>query len=306
VARPDPTVAKPEPAAARPDPVTAKPEPAAKPDPATTAKPPNPAAAANTAANDAAQKLARCSELQAQKQWQALDDCATDLARLGDDRAERFHATAKQERENERLSGQVRQALRDGDLPEAQAAVELIGTGSVYLGPARDSFATAERQRVDEARRKAQALASAHDCAALKRFTAQLSGATTDRVIAAAQTVNCDDDAAPEHVARAAPASAPALTTKQRKEACDSVDVSDLMTRAAIQYDAGSPSSALSLARIALNCKQTDRMYWLAVMYACAARDVANARLYFPKVPANLQPGIEQKCQQANLDVRSR
>ena len=104
------------------------------------------------------------TELQAQKQWQALDDCATELAGLGaEDRAERFHTTARQERENERLSGQVRQALRDGDLSEAQAAVELIGAGSVYLAAARDSFATAERERVDEVRRKAQALASAHD-----------------------------------------------------------------------------------------------------------------------------------------------
>jgi hypothetical protein len=78
------------------------------------------------------------------------------------------------------------------------------------------------------------------------------------------------------------------------------------MTRAAIQYDSGSASSALSLTRVALDCKQTDRMYWLAVMYACAARDLASARQYFPKVPTNLQSGIERRCQQENLDVRTR
>ena len=78
------------------------------------------------------------------------------------------------------------------------------------------------------------------------------------------------------------------------------------MTRAATQYDAGSAASALSLARVALGCKQTDRMYWLAVMYACAAHDLASAKQYFPRVPANLQPGIERRCQQDNLDVRSR
>jgi len=84
------------------------------------------------------------------------------------------------------------------------------------------------------------------------------------------------------------------------------MDVDDLMTRAAIQYDAGSATSALSFTRVALGCKQSDRMYWLAVMYACAAHDLANARLYFPKVPANLQQGLESKCQRENLDVRSR
>jgi hypothetical protein len=84
------------------------------------------------------------------------------------------------------------------------------------------------------------------------------------------------------------------------------MDVDELMTRAAIQYDAGSASAALSFTRVALGCKQTDRMYWLAVMYACAAHDVASARLYFPKVPSNLQSGLETKCQRENLDVRSR
>jgi hypothetical protein len=78
------------------------------------------------------------------------------------------------------------------------------------------------------------------------------------------------------------------------------------MTRAATDYDGGSPAAALSLTRVALGCKQTDRMYWLAVMYACAAHDAASARQYYARVPANLQPGIERKCQQDNLDVRTR
>lgn len=84
------------------------------------------------------------------------------------------------------------------------------------------------------------------------------------------------------------------------------MNVDDVMTRAAIQFDSGAAGSALSLTRVALGCRQTDRMYWLATMYACAAHDIASARLYFPRVPANLQSGIEHKCQQNNLDVRSR
>jgi serine/threonine protein kinase len=103
----------------------------------------------------------------------------------------------------------------------------------------------------------------------------------------------------------AAVASAPS-SSRRRNDSCDTVDVDDLMTRAAIQYDAGAATSALSFTRVALGCKQTDRMYWLAVMYACAARDLPNARLYFPKVPANLQSGLETKCQRENMDVRSR
>jgi serine/threonine protein kinase len=121
-----------------------------------------------------------------------------------------------------------------------------------------------------------------------------------------------------ERAARAASAKAPAAerstaapsppssSRPKRSDSCDAMDVDELMTRAAIQYDAGSATSALSFTRVALGCKQTERMYWLAVMYACAAHDLANARLYFPKVPANLQSGLETKCQRENLDVRSR
>ena len=361
--------AKLPPAAAPPAPTTTA---AARPNEATPAEAsairPAPAGAPR-GDSEAAQKLAHCGDLQSQKQWQALDDCATELARLGsDDRAEKLHTTARQERQNERLHDKLRQALRDGDLQEAQAALQLIGAGSVYLGPARDSFTTAERDRADEARRKAQSLAASHDCAGIKRYIAELGSSATDRVLAAARTVSCDEQLAPDErpdkadrdkpdkadrdkpdkadrdkpdkpdrdkpdkadrdkpdrdkpdkadrdkpdrdkpdrAARPASPPGPALTAKQRKEACDSVDVSDLMTRAATQYAAGAPGAALSLARIALGCKQTDRMYWLATMYACAAHDAAAARQYFPRVPSNLQPGIEQKCQQDNLDPRSR
>jgi eukaryotic-like serine/threonine-protein kinase len=103
----------------------------------------------------------------------------------------------------------------------------------------------------------------------------------------------------------AAAASSPSSSRKQNDN-CDSLDVDDLMTRAAIKYDAGDATRALSFTRVALGCQPNDRMYWLAVMYACAAHDLANARLYFPKVPANLQSGLETKCQRENMDVRSR
>jgi hypothetical protein len=41
-------------------------------------------------------------------------------------------------------------------------------------------------------------------------------------------------------------------------------------------------------------------------MYACAAHDLATARQFFSKVAAGLQSGLERKCQQSNLDVRTR
>jgi hypothetical protein len=293
------------------------PGPAAPPDPPAVA--PKPAAAAPTPASDdeRAGKVAACAELQRAQRWQDLDGCAAELAKLGaSGKAEQLRATARQELQNGLLDGQARDALHSGSLYQARAALQQIDPGSVYLGPLRDAFAAAEQQRTDEAHRRAQQLAAAHDCAALRRLIAQLTASGTERVVAAAQDVTCREDAPPEHATHAAAppaerAARPAATpsdhaSRPRKGSCDSVDVPELMTRAATEYDAGSASAALSLARVALGCKQTDRMYWLAVMYACAAHDAASARHYFPKVPANLQSGIEHRCQQDNLDVRTR
>jgi serine/threonine protein kinase len=328
------------------NPATANPAPGVSTPSASQVAQAVPASAAGAGTGEFArrQKLGRCAELEAQKAWRALDDCASELGKLGvADKAEQLHATARQELANQQQADRVQQALRDGSLKDAQAALRQIGSGSVYLAALRDAFARAEQQRADDARRKAQGLASAHDCAGLKRLVTLLGTTGTDRVVAAAQGVTCDDapavarapdrpavpaspppatrtpakpdePASPPPATRtpakpdepASPPPAIAAASPPRKASCDSVNVDDVMTRAAIQYDSGAASSALSLTRVALGCKQTDRMYWLAVMYACAAHDLASAKLYFPRVPANLQSGIERKCQQDNLDVRAR
>jgi serine/threonine-protein kinase len=315
---PGPTA--PDPAAAATRPTAAAPTAAAPTAAAPTAAAPTaaaPAAASESKSEDErAAKLTACAELQRAQRWQDLEACASALAALGaSGKAEELRATARQEIQNELLDRQARRALRSGNLAQARAALQQIDPGSAYLAPLRDAFAAAEQQRTDEAHRRAQQLAGAHDCAGLRRLIAQLTASSTERVVAAALDVTCRDDAPAEHARTALPperaarpSTPPAAehAVRPRKGSCDSVDVSELMTRAATEYDAGSPSAALSLARIALGCKQTDRMYWLAVMYACAAHDAASARQYFTHVPANLQAGIERKCQQDHLDVRTR
>ena len=303
----------------RPAPVIAAPAPS--PGPATAPSPPPTTAALATAGPsdaDRAQQLAKCAELQTQHRWQELDDCASRLAQLGlSAKAEQLRAAAHQEQQDQLLDDQAQRALEAGQLASAQATLAQIDAGSVYLAALRERFAAAEHQRTDEAAHKARALASAHDCAALRRLVGQLADTSTDRVVAAARDVTCSESAgpparpvratargaghAPERIAEAG---APA--TRPRKVSCETVDVPDLMTRAATQYDAGEPATALSFTRVALGCQQTDRMYWLAVMYACAAHDLAAARQFFPRVAAGLQSGLERKCQQSNLDVRTR
>ncbi|HEX3763879.1 MAG TPA: protein kinase [Kofleriaceae bacterium] len=265
------------------------------------------AAPATTSDDGRAARLGACEELQRARRWQDLDRCATELGKLGaSGKAEQLHALARQELQDEQLDDQARGALQGGDLRQAQAALQQIDPGSVYLAPLRAAFDAAEQLRTDAAHRQAEQLAAHHDCAGLRRLAAQLDATATDRVAAAAHEVTCREADADRAARPAPPPAEHATAAHPHKDSCDSVDVGELMTRAATQYDSGSPATALSLARVALGCKQTDRMFWLAVMYACAAHDLATAQLYFPRVPANLQPGIEHKCQQDNVDVRAR
>jgi len=50
----------------------------------------------------------------------------------------------------------------------------------------------------------------------------------------------------------------------------------------------------------ALACRQNERMYRNAAVYACATHDLATAKVYYNKVSASFQPTIEQKCQEEN------
>ncbi|HEX4417031.1 MAG TPA: serine/threonine-protein kinase [Kofleriaceae bacterium] len=90
----------------------------------------------------------------------------------------------------------------------------------------------------------------------------------------------------------------------QPQPPCNTIHVDDLMARAANQYTANNPRSALALADVALACQRSGRLYWLATTYACAAHDAQRAMRYFRSVPAALQAATEQRCQQDHIAVR--
>jgi hypothetical protein len=81
------------------------------------------------------------------------------------------------------------------------------------------------------------------------------------------------------------------------------MDVDELMSEAANQYSAGFSKSALSMVVKVLGCKQDQRMYRMAVLYACAAHDVAAAKLYYGKVSPQFRPPLTQRCQQENIEI---
>jgi pSer/pThr/pTyr-binding forkhead associated (FHA) protein len=258
------------------------------------------------------QKLALCADFNAQKKWQDLLDCAAGLEALGlKDKAKEFHTKATQETANEATDGKVRLAIHDGALSRAQALLKTMSPDSVYHKSLSDLFDKADNVNVEEARRRSQGLLNGHDCASLRRYLAQQNtGATgTERAIAVVRdaAARCTEKAPSELPTPRPPAargsasgiaggsaSAPpqVVAPQPGKSGCDSVNVEDTMAQ------------AVTLMVKALNCKQTIRMYQLAAMYACGARDLASARLYFNRLQPNMQSPIEQRCQQEGLQIR--
>jgi ABC transport system ATP-binding/permease protein len=259
--------------------------------------------------DDLKAQIAKCTELVTQNAWQALEDCATVLGSLGaKDKAAEFHDKAKRETENDRNSSEVMRLIREGNLKGAQAARKQIGEDSVYFKPVNDAFLKAENQAVDAAKKTALNYASQRDCATLRRYITQLREGSTERVAGTAQAQRCTaSQAEPAALARTpvetANPPAPPIPQPSRGQ-CDQASVDDLMSQAAQQFSAGYSKVALAQVVKALACKQEVKMYRLAVTYACVARDLATARLYFAKVPREFQAPLEQRCQQENLDIR--
>lgn len=253
------------------------------------------------AEQDKVQKAARCAELEVQKDWDKLRHCASELATLGaKDKAREFRAKAVKGITSSLAADKVQQALRDGNLQEAQKQLKNIDTDSVYFTKMSDALRSAETKAIDEVRRKAQALANAHDCADLKRFLGQLSTSSTSGVSAAAAAVKCVEQKQPAD--RTSDSDEP-TTSKPPNTSCEKMDAYDLWRQAANQYTAGYAKSALSLMVRALACKQDVTTYRLAATYACAAHDQESAKLYFTNVPTQFQPAIIQRCQQEGISL---
>ena len=270
-------------------------------------------------AGDKAQKVTHCQELEAQKDWQGLRDCASQLGALGaKDRAEEFRVKAVKETNNALADEKIRKAIHDGNLKEAQRLLKGIGQESVYWAKLNEAFRASEGQVAEDSKRKAQSLAALRDCVALKRFQSGLAGGGTGTPsVLAAANVKCV-----EKVAAATPPPAdnptrppagsggdtaqnpPTPPTPPKNSICETMNVEDMIGQAQNQFTAGFAKSALQLLTKALTCKQEPRMYRMAALYACVAHDAVNAKLYYAKIPTQFQSQIMQRCQQEGVPLQ--
>jgi serine/threonine-protein kinase len=272
--------------------------------------------------DEKAQKLALCADLNVRRKWQDLADCAVGLDAVGlKDKAREFRTRATQETANEATDGKIRLAVQHGSLKEAQLLLKGMSQDSVYYMSLSNLFDKADDTNVEAAKRKVNSYLTRQDCAGLKRFQSQQTGATgTERVVGLVNgaVARCNPEKAPpEPPITRTPAgkgsanptgtgsgSAPLSPPPPPKPGCDIPNVDEALAQAANQYNNGFASAALSVMVKVLNCKPTTHNFQLAAMYACGARDVAAAKLYLPRIPDPLKAGIEQRCQQEGLNIR--
>lgn len=240
-------------------------------------------------------KLDECATHKAQKHWQALEDCADALDRLGSEDGKALRVTARRERANEFGANQLRTAVRSGNLKTGETLLSKIDPDSVYFVSSRDELEHAEAAQSEAAARKAQGYAKAQDCTALTQYIAELVATSTERVATAARGVGCGR----------APAAIPPSSTPAAKTGCAAINVDETMREAERLYKTGRARVALGLVTRALACKQDYGMYQAAVQYACGARDQASARLYFANAPAAFKPILEQQCKLDNISLSS-
>ena len=262
-------------------------------------------------ANEAKAKIAACGQLEVSQKWQALRECASELSALdARSKADEFRSKAIKEMAGVLAADKVKAALVEGSLREAQKQLKQISPDSVYFTPTSDAFRAAETRAVEANRRKAVAAAAAHDCASVRWLQVQLTTSSTAAVTGAVAAValKCVDKVAsppPPVATQASAADRPAVGPSTTTNACQAMNVDDVMAQAQNEFAAGFEKAALHEANKALACKQTVQMYRLAAMYACGAHDLTTAKVYFNKVPAGqLQNAVEQKCQIEGLNLR--
>jgi hypothetical protein len=153
--------------------------PGAVPTPPTTTAPAVPPAALTTPADRVA---AECRRHQADRDWSAFAQCASQLRPLAPELAAELAIRAAEEARSAPHVAAARAALRGGALRQAKAEVDQVWPGSVDYADLKRAYAAAEAQAIDAL---ATQLGSVKDasCAAYNQVLARYRAPDPPRVV---------------------------------------------------------------------------------------------------------------------------
>ncbi|HET9619961.1 MAG TPA: hypothetical protein VFP84_01250, partial [Kofleriaceae bacterium] len=248
----------------------------------------------------------RCTALRAARKWQDLLACGKALSDQGVANGADVQQIAQKELKNERVAREIQNKITSGSWKDARTALRQLPQDSVYVHELGQVLERAELAFVQEQARQANSLLAARECNALSDLLSRLttSGDSAGRAAAEVNAIyaKCVTAAAPVITASSPP---PPAAPPAPRPGCEPALIDDWTQQAVNQFSNGYAQSALALVVRAVNCKPDVRLYRFAATFACAAHNVALAKLYFGKVPPMFQPAIEAKCQQEHIDLAS-
>jgi tetratricopeptide (TPR) repeat protein len=168
--------------------------------PAVPAAPPNRADAVAGIAASAANLTAECRRYEAERNWQALAQCASKLQPLDAKLAAQLSTRAAEETRSAPHVAAARAALRDGALKPAKAAIDQVWPSSVDCADLQRAYAAAEAQEIDAVATQLDSVKDA-SCTAYNQLVVKYRASDPPRVIQEAthrvscKTPRCDADA---------------------------------------------------------------------------------------------------------------
>ena len=244
-----------------------------------------------------------CLQNKADKDWQALTNCAAKLEPFDPAASAELKAKAKAEQANSLAVDRVKAAITDGSLPKAARELNKIDDDSVYKAEVKSEYEAALQKIMDDFKGRAQAANRAKRCADVDKLVSQAAAqgqAVVDVVrpfkCAVEVAVNPPVDHSQDHKNPGTAAVAVPPPT-----ACDAPGLAD---KARGELGINAHAQALFHFEQSLKCKNDPSIYPSAYMAACGSTNKPRAVHYYNLLPASRQTSLVQICLRNGIDPR--
>ncbi len=241
-----------------------------------------------------------CLQNKADKDWQALANCAAKLEQFDPATATELKAKAKAEQANQLAVDRVKTALNDGSLPKAAREIAKIDDDSVYKAEVKADYEAASQKVMEDFKGRAQAANRAKRCADVDKLISQ-AAAQGQAVVDVVRPFKCVTEVAAnpvDHGQEHKPNQGSAVTPPA---GCDAQALAD---KARQELGINDHAHALVDFERSLRCRPDPGMYPSAYMAACGAGNKVLAKHYFNMLPASRQMSLVQICLRIGIDPR--
>ncbi|HEY5933223.1 MAG TPA: FHA domain-containing protein [Kofleriaceae bacterium] len=249
----------------------------------------------NPGSDDEANRIAlECDTHIQDKKWVELEECARNkLQKFDATKAKDLIARAKTEGDAEVALRGLKDAVRDANSKAAKQMLDKT-RGSVYAREADEVYTPFFNKTVDQVASRLDA--KSDSCRDYNRVLDTETNARGKHVTdEAKKRVSCKRDVVAKG-SNTNPGSA-----KPPPEACDA---EALKVQGSDAFQSGSFGQAVTHFEKSLACKYDQTVVPKLVLAACNSKNLAKAKLYYPKLSTGQQAGMVQRCLDNKIDPR--